>query len=184
MKVLYYAYVLMDEDKQFCFELNENPIKNISDEGTIETQYPCIYGNMKSTKYIDGLSEIKTGIEYSSGKSSAYFSKSYENCVNFLVQKREQALKKYRDLLKATNNFYEKFSRSEIQKNIKCGVKKYSLWKEGYLITGNTSTAQYLGDFEGKSFNDACDNWAKTIDEPQYYLTGTNKQTQAKLLGM
>lgn len=54
-------------------------------------------------------------------------------------------------------------------------IKKYSLWMEGYSVTGNSSTAQYLGEFKGTSFNDACDNWAKTIEEPEYYKPGTDK---------
>jgi hypothetical protein len=46
---------------------------------------------------------------------------------------------------------------------------------EGYSATGQSSTAIYLGEFEGDSFNDACDNWSKTIKQPEYYKSGTDK---------
>lgn len=51
----------------------------------------------------------------------------------------------------------------------------YSLWSEGYSATGGSATAQFEGIFEGTSFNDACDNWAKTLEQPEYYRPGTDK---------
>ena len=35
----------------------------------------------------------------------------------------------------------------------------YEIWIEGYGCTGNYSKAQKLGEGEGKSFKDACDNF-------------------------
>lgn len=52
----------------------------------------------------------------------------------------------------------------------------YPLWIEGYEVTGNSATASYLGVFEGKTFNEACDNWAKTIEQPEYYKSGNERQ--------
>lgn len=175
MDILYYAYVLTDDNEPFRFELMENPIKNILDNGTIETKYPCFYGVVKATNFINGSSDVKTEVEYSEGNSFVYFSTLYDNCMNFLVKKREETYKKYRDMLRSVNKFHEKFLDSEIQKHIKDGVKKYSLWQEGYSATGQSSTAIYLGEFEGDSFNDACDNWSKTIKQPEYYKPGNDK---------
>lgn len=175
MNILYCGYVLTDDNKPFRFELKENRVMNISADGTVETEYPCFYGVIKATNFINGSSDVKTEVEYSVGNSSVYFSTVYDNCMNFLVKKREETYKKYSDMLHYINEFHEKFLNSEIQKDIKDGVKKYSLWQEGYSVTGQSSTAIYLGEFEGTSFYDACDNWAKTLKEPKYYKTGTHK---------
>lgn len=179
MRVLYCAYVLTDDNEPFRFELKEVTIKSISDNGRIETEYPCFYGAMKATTLLNGSSELETGIEYSVGNSFVYYSTSYEDCMNFLVQKREEAFEKYRLILEKANTLYNKLSKSEIKKNVKSenpnGLKKYSLWIEGYSATGNDGTAQYLGEFEGASFNDACDNWAKTIETPELYKSGTDE---------
>lgn len=177
MDILYYAYVLTDDKEPFMFELRENPIKNISDDGTIETKYPCFYGCIKSSKFLNGSSDLKTDVEYSSGNSSVYFSMDYDKCMHFLANKREETYKKYRDILCEVNKFHEKFLDSCIQKHIEHGVKKYSLWNEGYAVTGEFATATYLGEFEGDSFNEACDNWAKTLDEESIkcYKPGTDE---------
>ena len=45
----------------------------------------------------------------------------------------------------------------------------YSLWMEGYAVTGNSSTADFLGNFEADSFAEACDKWAKALEQPEYY---------------
>lgn len=181
MNALYLAYVLTNDNEPFQFLLKEISIKSISDNGAIETEYPCFYGLMKPTTFLNGSSELKTDAEYSVGNSSVYYSASYEDCMKFLVQKREEVFKKYRIMLEKANTIYEKFSNSEIKKNVKSensnGLKKYSLWMEGYAVTGNESTAQYLGEFEGNSFNDACDNWAKTIENPELYKSGTSEHS-------
>lgn len=177
MDILYYGYVLTDDKEPFKFELRENPIKNISDDGAIETEYPCFYGCIKSSKLLNGSSELKTDVEYSAGNSSVYFSMDYDKCMRFLADKREETHKRYMDMLWELNKFHEKFLNSEIQKHINNGVKKYSLWQEGYAVTGQSSTAIYLGEFEGNSFNESCDNWAKTLNEEESkcYNPGTDK---------
>lgn len=178
MDILYCTYVLTDGEKPFKFELRENPIKNISNDGTIETEYPCLYGCIKSGKLLNGSGDLKTDVEYSAENSYVYFSTDYDKCMRFLVDKREETYKKYKDMLYKVSKFHEKFLNSEIQKHINNGVKKYSLWREGYAATGQSSTATYLGEFEGSSFNDACDNWAKTLDEEslKYYKPGTDER--------
>lgn len=43
--------------------------------------------------------------------------------------------------------------------------KKFHIWSEGYSITGNSSGAIYLGEFEADTFEHACDKWAKTLTD-------------------
>lgn len=51
-----------------------------------------------------------------------------------------------------------------------CDMSKvFSLWSEGYAATGSSSTADFLGNFEADSFAEACDKWAKTLEQPEYY---------------
>lgn len=35
-------------------------------------------------------------------------------------------------------------------------MEKYKVWLEGYVCTGQRAGAEYLGEFEGTSFEDAC----------------------------
>lgn len=77
-------------------------------------------------------------------------------------------------MINLSKELHQRLSESEIEKYIE-GNRKYSLWIEGYAVTGNFSNAEYLGEFEGDTFNDACDNWAKTIRQPEYYKPGTDK---------
>ena len=47
--------------------------------------------------------------------------------------------------------------------------KVFSLWMEGYAVTGNSSKAEFLGNIEAESFGEACDKWASTLTQPEYY---------------
>lgn len=40
-------------------------------------------------------------------------------------------------------------------------MKQFSLWMEGYAATGNSSSASYLGTYEGENFLDAYHNYLK-----------------------
>jgi hypothetical protein len=53
-------------------------------------------------------------------------------------------------------------------------MKTYSLWMEGYITQGNSSKADFLGTFEANSFENACDKWADTIKEKEYYERNGN----------
>jgi hypothetical protein len=33
---------------------------------------------------------------------------------------------------------------------------KYQIWNEGFSVTGQSSPAQFLGEFEAESFEEAC----------------------------
>jgi len=176
LRVLYHAYVLTDDKEPFRFELKEIPVKSITENGEIETEYPCFYGLIKSTTCLNGSSELKTDKEYSSGNSYVYFSTSYENCMVFLVKKRQEMFEKYKDMLHKASELFVKLSKSGIKTDVKNEDNKYSLWMEGFSVTGNSSIAQYLGEFEGNSFNDACDNWSKTIARPDLYEPGTDER--------
>ena len=46
----------------------------------------------------------------------------------------------------------------------------YEIWSEGYVCTGNRSTAYFHGKQEAESFNEACDNFFKT---DKYYNPNT-----------
>lgn len=177
MQKLYQSYVLTDDKEPFKFELKEIPIKSISLNGTIETKYPCFYGVMICTNYINGSGKIKTETEYSAGNSFVYYSMSYKNCMDYLAKKREELFQKYQKMLCELNRFYDKFLASEIKDFVdRKEIGMYPLWIEGYEVTGNSATASYLGVFEGKTFNEACDNWEKTIEQPEYYKSGNERQ--------
>lgn len=176
MDKLYQSYVLTDDKEPFRFELKEITVKSISENGTIETKYPCFYGVMKCTNHINGSGEIKTDKEYSSGHSYVYYSISYEKCMEYLANKRQELFQKYQKMSEEVSAFYKKIMESEIKNHINSKtIKKYSLWMEGYSATGQSSTAEFLGVFDGVSFNDACDNWSKTIKQPEYYKPGTDE---------
>lgn len=176
MGILYYAYALTDDNKPFSFKLMENPIKNISRNGTIETVYPCFYGVIKATNFINGSSDVKTEVEYSAGNSFVYFSMSYAKCMDYLAQKREVLFQKYQKMLSELNEFHRKFLSSGIKDYVdRKEIGMHPLWSEGYSITGNSSTASYLGVFEGETFNEACDNWSKTLEQPENYESGTDE---------
>ena len=42
--------------------------------------------------------------------------------------------------------------------------KFFNIWSEGYAATGQSSDAQCMGSFPGKTFKEAVKNWMKTID--------------------
>lgn len=35
-------------------------------------------------------------------------------------------------------------------------MEKYQVWLEGYVCTGQRASAEYLGEFEGANFEEAC----------------------------
>ncbi|KKN04082.1 hypothetical protein LCGC14_1100940 [marine sediment metagenome] len=39
-------------------------------------------------------------------------------------------------------------------------MRRYEIWSEGYAATGEHGTAVFLGSAEGKTFGDACVNFA------------------------
>ena len=52
-----------------------------------------------------------------------------------------------------------KVRREQEKRNggLSVGNKKFHIWSEGYSITGNSSEAIYLGEFEADTFEHACD---------------------------
>lgn len=46
---------------------------------------------------------------------------------------------------------------------------KYQVWLEGYAASGDSSTAYFVGEFEGESFEQACATAAKQLSEPKLY---------------
>lgn len=172
-KTLYYGYALVSDNTPFKFEVGEIPIVKIADDGTIETKRKFFYGVFDSDNKINGSSKVKTETEYSTSDSCIYFSMDYQKCMNYIVQKKEKIWRGFRDTVNRINKLEEKLLNSEIKNNT--GHNTYSLWMEGFSATGQHNTAQYLGDFEGNSFNDACDNWANSIEEQEYYKSGNDK---------
>lgn len=48
-------------------------------------------------------------------------------------------------------------------------LREYDVWSEGYSATGQRSTAQFHGRFKGTSFTEACQAWAATSIQPEYF---------------
>lgn len=46
---------------------------------------------------------------------------------------------------------------------------KYEIWMEGYAATGESGTAQKLGEFEAESFDDAVELLLRNGDHKKYY---------------
>lgn len=40
----------------------------------------------------------------------------------------------------------------------------WEIWIEGYVVTGNSSTAQYKGQYTGNTFEEACARWADSLE--------------------
>lgn len=124
---------------------------------------------MSCKNYINGSGDIKTDVEYSAGCSSVYYSISYGKCMDYLAKKREDAFQKYQKMLFELKRFHDKFLESEIRDSVdRKEIGMHPLWMEGYAVTGNAATASYLGTFKGKTFNEACDDWAKSANSKTY----------------
>lgn len=56
------------------------------------------------------------------------------------------------------------------------GVKMWSVWTEGYAVTGNNAGATLHGQFEGVTFKDACLAWVNTLEpeDRELYKPETN----------
>jgi hypothetical protein len=53
----------------------------------------------------------------------------------------------------------------------------FNIWMEGYQCNGDRSDASFLGTYEGKTFNEACDNWAKSNpNRLEDYKPGTDSK--------
>ena len=88
-KHLYYAFVKINPDEPFRFELDEMEIEKVYPDGTIETKRPYFTSIISSTCYFGGNSVNKLGIEY---KISDYYfilySDNRNECCMFLERKR------------------------------------------------------------------------------------------------
>jgi hypothetical protein len=51
-------------------------------------------------------------------------------------------------------------------------MKKWDVWMEGYSATGEHARAELCGRFKGKTFADACKEWAKTLAQPEFFNFG------------
>ena len=55
------------------------------------------------------------------------------------------------------------------------GFRKYEIWEEGYLVTGQHATARYLGYGFGRNFKEAC--WDFVENHPNAKLHFINPDT-------
>ena len=55
-------------------------------------------------------------------------------------------------------------------------IKKWDIWMEGFVVTGQNDTAAFKGSFKGETFQDACLAWVNTLDEglKTYYSKESN----------
>ncbi len=51
-------------------------------------------------------------------------------------------------------------------------MKPFQIWSEGYVVTGGSGTAHYIGSSTGHSFAHACQLWAKDNAEEAERLGG------------
>ena len=45
----------------------------------------------------------------------------------------------------------------------------WAVWMEGYACTGERSAARFMGTYQGKTFENACDVWAEEGNNKAYY---------------
>lgn len=48
-------------------------------------------------------------------------------------------------------------------------MNKYEIWMEGYRASGDCGTARFEGVWEGETFQEACQKWARATNSPQFY---------------
>lgn len=47
--------------------------------------------------------------------------------------------------------------------------KDFNIWSEGLACTGQSGKAQFHGSYKGITFAEACEAWAKSTDDPNYF---------------
>ena len=50
-------------------------------------------------------------------------------------------------------------------------MKTWQIWSEGYMATGGSSGAVYMGKSQGDSFKEACDNFFTSEDQKRSYCS-------------
>ena len=48
-------------------------------------------------------------------------------------------------------------------------MKTWEIWSEGYIATGNCSTATYHGSIEASTFQEACDKFSKQLKNYEFF---------------
>ena len=56
-----------------------------------------------------------------------------------------------------------------VRNAVRVRVREYPIWSEGFACTGENGKAQYLGKFKGETFAAACEAWANSTDDPNYF---------------
>lgn len=108
-KHLYSAFVKINPDEPFRFELDEMEIEKVYPDGTIETKRSYFTSSISSTCYFGGTSGNKLGVEY---KISDYcfilYSDNRNDCCMFLERKRME-------VESMINKMWRRFRESKIE---------------------------------------------------------------------
>lgn len=86
----YSAYARTDINKPFKFELKEDEIRNIHEDGTIECAYPHFYCKGKSSFLFGGESGHELDKEFELEYVTAYYSTDKNKCKEFLLKKMKE----------------------------------------------------------------------------------------------
>ena len=86
----YSAYARTDINKPFKFELKEDEIRNIHEDGTIECVYPHSYCKGKSSFFFGGKNGHDLDKEVKLEYVTAYYSTDKNKCKEFLLKKMKE----------------------------------------------------------------------------------------------
>jgi hypothetical protein len=69
----------------------------------------------------------------------------------------------------ASSKHWSLSTRWRSNKGIYKQMKKWNVWMEGYVVTGNSGKAECLGSMEADTFQEACNKLLKTHSLAEYY---------------
>lgn len=56
-------------------------------------------------------------------------------------------------------------------------MSQFQIWVEGWCASGGYGHAQFLGEFDGLDFCEACKKWAASLSEDDRKLVDTDRLT-------
>lgn len=106
---LYCGFVKINPYEPFEFTVEEIEIKNIYQDGTIETKRPYFVSLLNSTYYFGGRIGEKLGRVFKiTDHISIIYSTNKQECMDFVINKRK-------DVSEMTDNLLKRLNQSKIE---------------------------------------------------------------------
>lgn len=101
---LYYGFVKINPDEPFRFEVEEVEIKEVYQDGTIETKELYFISSLNCTHYFGGCSGERLGkVLKIKDHMSIIYSTNKQECIDFVIAKRKEVSEMADNLLKRLN---------------------------------------------------------------------------------